>query len=252
MGEKLRFVDFSCYIVYTFPTFHREGKSMKAKQYIGLKIKGFRKEKLGISAKELGERLEPARSGKTISSWETGRTEPDGDTLLQLCALFEEPIASFYSEHDYYLVEQGTQLVEVPKAIDIPVYGAIAAGVPLEMLERDDSYPLPHELFMRYPKAFFLRVVGQSMNKQLPHGSLALVDPSQKDVVDNQPYALCVNGNDATIKRVCPLNNGYMLCPDSSDPTFVSQELNYNDEEADKVGILGRVVWHTMPLTWEY
>ncbi len=32
-------------------------------------------------------------------------------------------------------------------------------------------------------------------------------------------YAVCVNGFDATIKRVKPLSNGYELIPDSIDPT---------------------------------
>lgn len=50
------------------------------------KIKTYRKEK-GWTQKELAELLH--LSNKTISSWETGRTYPDLDNLIQLADLFE-------------------------------------------------------------------------------------------------------------------------------------------------------------------
>lgn len=50
------------------------------------KIKSFRKEK-GWTQKELAEQLNV--SDKTISSWETGRTYPDLDSLIQLADLFD-------------------------------------------------------------------------------------------------------------------------------------------------------------------
>lgn len=50
------------------------------------KIKTYRKEK-GWTQKELAELLH--LSDKTISSWETGRTYPDLDNLIQLADLFE-------------------------------------------------------------------------------------------------------------------------------------------------------------------
>lgn len=50
------------------------------------KIKTYRKEK-GWTQKELAELLH--LSDKTISSWETGRTYPDLDSLIQLADLFD-------------------------------------------------------------------------------------------------------------------------------------------------------------------
>ena len=49
---------------------------MEQKQYLGAKIKEFRKERLGISAERLGQMLEHPVSRPTIHSWESGRTEP--------------------------------------------------------------------------------------------------------------------------------------------------------------------------------
>jgi len=50
------------------------------------KIKSLRKEK-NWTQKELAEKLNV--SDKTISSWETGRTYPDIDSLIQLADLFD-------------------------------------------------------------------------------------------------------------------------------------------------------------------
>lgn len=39
------------------------------------------------------------------------------------------------------------------------------------------------------------------------------------------------------------LNNGFELVPDSYDPTFRPVTIDYNDEAAPPVRILGKVVW---------
>ena len=52
---------------------------------IGANIKRLRKE-AGLNQKELGLRLQI--SDKTISSWETNRTEPDMDAVMKMCNVF--------------------------------------------------------------------------------------------------------------------------------------------------------------------
>lgn len=69
---------------------------MNQKQYIGIKIRQYRQDKLGASIKDLGEMLHPKRSASAVQSWETGRTEPDADTLIELCVLFGVDIKDFY------------------------------------------------------------------------------------------------------------------------------------------------------------
>lgn len=81
---------------------------------------------------------------------------------------------------------------------------------------------MPNALLLRYPKAFYLRVKGESMNRVLPNGSYALVCPTS-EVVDGSVYAVSVGSSNATVKRVRKLNNGIALEPDSNDPTYKSQ-----------------------------
>lgn len=90
------------------------------------------------------------------------------------------------------------------------------------------------------------------MNRVLPNGCYALVDPRQTADCDGAPYAVCVNGYDATIKRVRKLNNGFELVPDSNDPTYEKKTYNYNDPDTETITVIGRVVYYVLPFDWAF
>ncbi len=136
--------------------------------------------------------------------------------------------------------------------VDVPLYGAIAAGTPIEMVEVEGTHPVPNEVFNQHPDAFLLKVEGESMNRILPNGSYALVDPCEDVERDGQPYAVCVNGHNATIKRVRKLNNGFQLVPDSNDPTYATETYNYNEPGTETITIIGRVVYYVLPFDWGF
>lgn len=136
--------------------------------------------------------------------------------------------------------------------VEVPLYGSIAAGMPREMIEVEDTHAIPLEVQRNFPDAFLLRVVGESMNRILPNGSYALVDPCEEVERDGQPYAVCVNGFDATIKRVKKLHNGFELVPDSTDPTFTSKVYDYGIEGTETITVIGRVVWYCIPYEWRF
>lgn len=135
---------------------------------------------------------------------------------------------------------------------DCPLYGSIAAGTPIEMVEVEDTFPVPSEMHRRYPDAFLLRVEGESMNRVLPNGCMALVDPCETVEYDGEPYAVCVNGYDATIKRVKALANGFELDPDSTDPTYKPTIYDYGVEGTETITVIGRVVWYCVPFDWGF
>ena len=110
----------------------------------------------------------------------------------------------------------------------------------------------PAEIRRRHPNAFFLTVDGESMNNVLPNGCYALVDPEKKSpVVDGTAYAVCVNGYDATIKRIKQLENGVELIPDSKDPTFHAQVYDKTVEGTESITIIGEVVWYSIPFDFK-
>lgn len=148
------------------------------------------------------------------------------------------------------------RLIEVGKNgnefIDVPLYGAIAAGTPIEMIEIEDTFPVPTKVHDKHPDAFLLKVVGESMNRILPNGCYALVDPCNDVEVNGQPYAVCVNGFDATVKRVDKLANGFRLKPDSNDPTYTEHTYNYNEPDTEQITIIGKVVYYVLPYDWGF
>ena len=135
---------------------------------------------------------------------------------------------------------------------DVPLYGAIAAGTPIEMTPVENTQPIPAKVHELHPNAFLLKVEGNSMNRVLPNGSYALIDPCKTVERDGAPYAVCVNGYDATIKRVRKLNNGFQLVPDSTDPTYRTKTYNYNEPETQTITVIGRVVYYVLPFDWEF
>lgn len=136
--------------------------------------------------------------------------------------------------------------------VDVPLYGAIAAGTPIEMTPVENTQPIPAKVHELHPDAFLLKVEGNSMNRVLPNGSYALIDPCKTVERDGAAYAVCVNGYDATIKRVRRLNNGFQLVPDSTDPTYEAKTYNYNEPETQTITVIGRVVYYVLPFDWEF
>lgn len=63
------------------------------KEYMAARIREFRKER-GMSTDELGELV--GRSRSAVESWESGRTQPDADKLIELCRVFHVDIPDFY------------------------------------------------------------------------------------------------------------------------------------------------------------
>lgn len=189
----------------------------------------------------------------TYRNWEQGIYAPQDILLIkQIADILHVSMEALFG---YDAFEPGTLdegLGDEEQFVYVPLYGRIAAGQPLYMDAVEDHILAPREIRRRHPNAFFLTVDGESMNNVLPNGCYALVDPEKKSpVVDGTAYAVCVNGFDATIKRVKPLSNGYELIPDSIDPTYRPQIFDFNEIDTQPVSIIGEVVWYLVPFGFE-
>lgn len=182
------------------------------------------------------------RTRSTITQWESGWSKPRMDMVGTLADIFGVTPGDIV----------GDKPITCSSLTDVPLYGAIAAGTPIEMVPVENSQPVPSEVRRRYPSAFLLKVEGDSMNKILPNGCYALVDPCDAVEHNGAPYAVCVNGYDATIKRVNKLNNGFELAPDSNDPTYSKQVFNYNEPGTQTITVIGEVVYFVLPFDWHF
>ena len=196
----------------------------------------------GWSQQDLADKMETTQ--QTIQRYESGARDIKASVLVKLSATLGVTISYLLGVENASLPNNNT--------VDVPLYGRIAAGAPIEMMEIEDMQPVPVSVHQRHPNAFLLRVEGESMNRILPNGCLALVDPCSEVDRDGHPYAVCVNGYDATIKRVRKLNNGFVLEPDSMDPTYEPQVFNYNEPDTMSVTVIGRVVFYVLPTDWEF
>lgn len=229
---------------------------MNQKQYIGNKIREFRKE-LGWSSRELGEQLTPPKSESAVTSWERGRTEPDGNVLIQLRHLFGKDFKDFY----YKTPDVHYEIVNLdsgghPAWMEIPFYGSIAAGTPIEMINAEDTYLVPSKIVNEHPghRLGVLQIKGNSFNAGGIYDSFfVVVDFDDTEPTnDHDPYAVSIDNETATVKAIETLEDGIRLLPNSYDPTIQPITFDYNKDEGRDVSVLGKVIWTFAPFNYRF
>lgn len=93
------------------------------REYMAARIREFRKER-GLSTDELGELV--GRSKSAVESWETGRTQPDADKLIELCRIFHVDIPDFYDPSLTAKSSSRGRIVKDPEAVElVDLYGRL-------------------------------------------------------------------------------------------------------------------------------
>lgn len=196
-----------------------------------------------ITQAELAEKMRTTQ--QTIQRYETNQVNIRMDKMIEMSEILNVSLA--------YLLGMSSkpELSEASDMVPVPLLGSISADTPIEMINVDETYDIPSEIHDKYPQAFLLKVVDDSMNRVLPNGCYALINPCKEAIEPMKAYAVCVDDFDATIQRVKPLSNGYELIPDSIDPTFRSQIFDFNEVDTQSVSIIGEVIWYLVPFGFE-
>ena len=89
----------------------------------------------------------------------------------------------------------------MPKAIELPLLGAVAAGVPIEALAHQESIAVPDSFVQRGGNHYVLRVRGNSMiEEQIRDGDFVVVNERQQ--ADNGEMVIAMlHGTSATVKK---------------------------------------------------
>lgn len=191
------------------------------------RIREARKRK-GLTMKELGNRLGLAES--TISQYETGKREPDNETLLKIGEILGVSVGYLLGED---IASQN--IIPCLPSHKAPIVGVIPAGYPIFAQEDIEGYAdIPYTDEENY---FFLRVSGNSMEPMIHTGDLVLIR-KQRYAEDNQIIAARVNGDEATLKRYRRCGDKVFLLPEnpSYDPYVVSVG-DFDIGEASIIGI---------------
>ncbi len=136
---------------------------------------------------------------------------------------------------------KGTQ--EIPhshrKGVPITIYGHVAAGVPLEMIEDIvDTEEITEEM-ANTGDFFGLQIHGDSMEPRIKEGDVVIVR-QQDDADSGDTVIAMVNGDDATCKRLRKYRDGIELISNnpSCEPVFYSNK----EMEEKPVKIIGKVI----------
>lgn len=156
-----------------------------------------------------------------------------------------EKIAALLSTTPEYLCDE-TDDPEIPpeegkrRIRRIPVFGNVAAGVPIDAITDIEDYEeMWEDEASRYGELFALRIKGDSMEPRICNGDIVIVR-AQPDVENGETAIVCINGDQATCKKVQKTQDGLMLISTNSkyDPMFFS----WKQVEDLPITVIGKVI----------
>lgn len=199
------------------------------------RIKNLREE-LNMTQQELADKLEGAKS--TVAMYEKGNRKPSLEVLVKLSEIFDCSIDYLLGKTD---VRKPIENINNPKKYYMcPVYGRISAGQPNWAEECiEGRLPIDIELMniVNPEECFFLRVNGESMNKEIQNGAYALIRKTNS-VDDGDIAVVLVNGYDATLKVFNRQGDFILLEPISTDSSFKTQVYGKDTE----IKIIGKYI----------
>jgi len=229
------------------------------------------REEEGLKQAELAQILGVRQN--TLSTWETGRYEPDNEMLRRIADHFNVSV-------DFVLGKSPVKNIKIPqvstiqainilRAVEemspeqyeqtyefasdlisgrtpcsavgksIPVLGDVAAGIPIEAITDIVDYEEIDAAMAATGEFFALRIKGASMEPRMKEGDVVIV--RQQDTADTgDTVVVLVNGDGATVKKIKFGSDGITLL--SSNPAY--DPIFYSAAEVQQlpVRVIGRVV----------
>ncbi len=162
-------------------------------------------------------------------------------SLEEIAAQFGLSSVATVHKHVQHLVEKGLLRkawnrsrsiepvpieTEEPGLTTLPLVGTVAAGLPIEAIEDNETISVPTEMAGRPGESFVLRVRGDSMiEDQICDGDLVVVE-KRKEARNGQTVVAMIDGSDATLKRFYRNGGQVKLVPanQTMEPIEVSAE----------------------------
>ena len=193
---------------------------------IGERIKNLR-QALGISQVELADRI--GVSKQTLYKYENGIiTNIPSDKIEAIARVTCTTPADIMGWESS---------VESSSGRRIPVYGRVAAGIPIEEIQDLRDYEEIPDFWTGEYMA--LRVKGDSMLPRIADGDVVIVRV-QSDAESGDVVVAQVNGCDATVKKLIKHQNGITL--QAYNPAYDPMFFNEEEQMSVPVRIIGKVV----------
>lgn len=168
---------------------------------------------------------------KAVSTWESGAKIPRMGAVEKIAGYFGIPKSVIFED------DLPSNAIPVCAGQQIPVLGEIRCGSPMYAEQNIEGYvPYIGQTGETY---FALRAVGDSMSAAgINDGDTVII--RQQDTVDpNTIAAVCVNGDEATLKRFRQDGDTVFLSPQSYNPEY---QVQVYDLKKIPVHVMGRVV----------
>lgn len=163
----------------------------------------------------------------TATHWKKG-SMPGATSLYRIAEFFGVPAGYFTDE-----------AVTVNGGVRIPVYGKVAAGIPIEAITDIEDYEDISEEMARGGEYFALRISGDSMEPKISNGDTVIVR-RQPDCENGDIAIVLIDREDATCKRIKKMPSGIMLISDN--PKYNPMVYTAREVQTLPVCILGKVV----------
>lgn len=121
----------------------------------------------------------------------------------------------------------------------IPVYGHIAAGIPISAIEDIIGQEEISEEMAMHGEYIALQIKGDSMEPKISNGDVVIIR-LQENIESGEIAAVYVNGNDVTLKKIKKEDNGLWLI--GTNPSFTPIFYTRKQCEDLPIRILGKLV----------
>ena len=122
-------------------------------------------------------------------------------------------------------------------AVELPLLGSVAAGLPIEAIEQSETVAVPHDMLAR-GNNYVLRVQGNSMvDEQIRDGDYIVVN-SRQTAENGEMVVALVGGDSATVKKYYREGGRIRLQP--ANPTM--EPMYYGEDEVQIQGIVVAVI----------
>lgn len=170
----------------------------------------------------------------TFSDWKVGRSRPKLDKIKKIADYFG--VSYLWLSGD----SNDAQSEDVDnKAFKIPILGTVIAGIPISAIEEIIGWEEISPKLASQGDYFALKIKGDSMAPTMDAGDVVIVK-KQQDVNSGDIAIVCVNGDEATCKKIIKHKDGISLV--SLNPKYEPMYYDKNDIVSKPIHIIGRVV----------
>lgn len=162
----------------------------------------------GITQEDLGKQLNKDYS--TIGKWENGTRSPIMEDAIKVSEIFDVPLDKLLLED---LRFNNAEPIDINDEIQIPVYGTIKAGIPIESQTDIIDYVEIPKSWIKGGKQFYgLKIVGDSMFPKYQENDIVIFEQNNDTSLFNgKDCAIMINGTESTFKKLLVNEQGIVL-----------------------------------------